>query len=93
VSLDGDAEALSITRLEGSGWRGGRLWSYKLGSPAGVCGERTIAAGAIEMATAMQRGDRLPYADPSMVDTRLIPAMRHTPTPACSGTSDALRSS
>jgi hypothetical protein len=25
------AEALSITRLEGSRWRGGRLWSYKHG--------------------------------------------------------------
>ena len=25
---DADAEALSITRLEGSRWRGGRLWSW-----------------------------------------------------------------
>ena len=30
--LDAEAEALSITRLEGSRWRGGRLWSCKLGS-------------------------------------------------------------
>ncbi len=27
--LEADAEALSITRLEGSRWRGGRLWSSK----------------------------------------------------------------
>jgi hypothetical protein len=27
--IDAYAEALSITRLEGSRWRGGRLWSYK----------------------------------------------------------------
>src|SRR5262249_4787694 len=32
---DGDAETRSITRLEGSRWRGGRLWSYKPGSTAG----------------------------------------------------------
>ena len=25
---EADAEALSITRLEGSRWRGGRLWSW-----------------------------------------------------------------
>ena len=30
--LDADAETPSITRLEGSRWRGGRLWSYKPGS-------------------------------------------------------------
>jgi hypothetical protein len=29
VHFDVDAEALSITRLEGSRWRGGRLWSWK----------------------------------------------------------------
>ena len=29
TQLDADAEALSITRLEGSRWRGGRLWSWK----------------------------------------------------------------
>jgi hypothetical protein len=34
VSADVDAEALSITRLEGSRWRGGRLWSRELGSEA-----------------------------------------------------------
>jgi len=28
MSLGADAEALSITRLEGSRWRGGRLWSW-----------------------------------------------------------------
>ena len=27
-ALDADAETLSITRLEGSRWRGGRLWSW-----------------------------------------------------------------
>jgi hypothetical protein len=27
--LDANAETPSITRLEGSRWRGGRLWSYK----------------------------------------------------------------
>jgi hypothetical protein len=26
---DGHAETPSITRLEGSRWRGGRLWSWK----------------------------------------------------------------
>jgi len=57
VSPDGDAEALSITRLEGSRWRGGRLWSHKLGSPTGACAERTAAA-AIAIAAAVPRGDR-----------------------------------
>ena len=32
MGADADAEALSITRLEGSRWRGGRLWSHELGS-------------------------------------------------------------
>src|SRR5437879_11900575 len=32
VGSDADAESLSITRLEGSRWRGGRLWSHELGS-------------------------------------------------------------
>jgi hypothetical protein len=30
--LDVRAETPSITRLEGSRWRGGRLWSYKHGA-------------------------------------------------------------
>ena len=32
--LEADAEALSITRLEGSRWRGGRLWSWNRDPPA-----------------------------------------------------------
>ena len=32
MGSDADAESLSITRLEGSRWRGGRLWSRELGS-------------------------------------------------------------
>jgi len=32
--LDAGAETPSITRLEGSRWHGGRLWSYKPGSTA-----------------------------------------------------------
>jgi hypothetical protein len=34
VGSDADAESLSITRLEGSHWRGGRLWSREWGSGA-----------------------------------------------------------
>jgi hypothetical protein len=33
-ATDADAEGLSITRLEGSRWRGGRLWSRKPSSQA-----------------------------------------------------------
>ena len=46
--LDAGAETPSITRLEGSRWHGGRLWSYKAGSTVlgradsddSGCGER-----------------------------------------------------
>jgi hypothetical protein len=31
VGIDAGAEALSITRLEGSRWCAGRLWSYEPG--------------------------------------------------------------
>ncbi len=32
MGTDSTAESLSITRLEGSRWRGGRLWSREWGS-------------------------------------------------------------
>ena len=50
MQLDADAEALSITRLEGSRWRGGRLWSWNRdlrawgGVDAGAGGARATAA-------------------------------------------------
>ena len=43
MTADAGAEGLSITRLEGSRWRGGRLWSRKPGSRA----RETPAAGAV----------------------------------------------
>ena len=52
VSAHGDAEALSITRLEGSRWRGGRLWSWNRDPRActvvddGAVGARAAAARA-----------------------------------------------
>jgi hypothetical protein len=41
--LDGDAETPSITRLEGSRWRGGRLWSWNQDLRASASVEDIIA--------------------------------------------------
>ena len=52
--LDAGAETPSITRLEGSRWRGGRLWSYKPGST--VSGERIrVAWGYGQLAARARR--------------------------------------
>lgn len=45
MCTDADAEALSITRLEGSRWRGGRLWSWNRDPRAWTDAER-VAGGA-----------------------------------------------
>jgi len=43
---DVEAEALSITRLEGSRWRGGRLWSWNGDRRACDVAHVTVGAGA-----------------------------------------------
>src|SRR5687767_9253013 len=63
MCLDAVAEALSITRLEGSRWRGGRLWSRELGSEGLEEREARQTAPWIEVRTPRASGDHGAHRD------------------------------
>lgn len=77
------AEALSITRLEGSRWRGGRLWSRKPGSGSGARLDRVRVAETGRV----PRPWWCDHVDGSMAPTGLPPASRRTTSAAGRGTS------
>lgn len=56
VGCDADAESLSITRLEGSRWRGGRLWSRELGSESVSESESRLSAPWIDASRSVSVG-------------------------------------
>jgi len=71
---DADAEALSTTRLEGSRWPGGRLWSWKWDLRAWVVVDR----GAVGARAAAARIRRVARTDTTPDVTGWQAGSRHT---------------
>jgi hypothetical protein len=70
VHADASAEALSITRLEGSRWRGGRLWSRELGSEDVGESEPRHSLAWIDAGRSVSLGDHDAHEDEDGRDTR-----------------------
>ena len=66
---DAVAEVLSITRLEGSRWRGGRLWSYKPG-----LGGHARAGRCAFISDAVSRGELSLTQSPGFGVTKVLDA-------------------
>src|SRR5688572_18003013 len=76
---DARAEIPSITRLEGSRWRGGRLWSWNRDSRAWTVGDQ--AAGGARATAAPTRVEA--RAPAGVAGGSAIRGVRHTPPETC----------